>query len=382
MSNPQGRIGLLATISTAVAALICVSVGLLVFDPSATGADALRTGGLAAGSVVALYALWLNDRRRRVDEQRQQLDNQRNDLETQRYQLERERQQLEDRKTDQEHSRAADERFARSVEILGNEADQVRVGAMHALAGLARSHREYTQTVLDVLCSYLRRPFDHPYWDLRNRDDAQTVPEHSRRERTVRQTAAKLIASLLPSTDAEQPEWYSLDVAGANLDRFDLSDRVVGSLNASGCRFRHTTSFAGTVFLSKVDLREVTFLHSINADGAVFQGTTRLCGLWGMAPASFAGTTFRGEVDLRSARFADHATFRLAVLHGQLDLRYAHFDGGVDLRVREPAPTVSLYHTEVDTSIDVHLPRSWELTEHSSPNRAYIWIAESPIGRS
>jgi hypothetical protein len=58
---------------------------------------------------VALYALWLNDRRRRTDEARHEL----------------------------ESDKAADERFARSIELLGNEADQVRVGALHALAWLA-----------------------------------------------------------------------------------------------------------------------------------------------------------------------------------------------------------------------------------------------------
>ena len=57
----------------AVVVLIGVSLALLLFDPRTTGADALRTGGLAAGSVVALYALWLNDRRRRVEEKRQEL---------------------------------------------------------------------------------------------------------------------------------------------------------------------------------------------------------------------------------------------------------------------------------------------------------------------
>ncbi len=83
--------------------------------------EALKTGGLAAGSVVALYALWLNDRRRRVDEERQD--------------LERQRQELESRRAEHDRERAADERFLRAVELLGNEADQVRVGALHALAG-------------------------------------------------------------------------------------------------------------------------------------------------------------------------------------------------------------------------------------------------------
>ncbi|MDQ4009258.1 MAG: hypothetical protein M3228_00805 [Actinomycetota bacterium] len=76
--------------------------------------------------------------------------------------MEESRHDLERRSNEQAWQRAADERFARAVELLGHDADQVRVGAVHALAGLARSRSSYVLTVLDVLCSYLRRPFDHP----------------------------------------------------------------------------------------------------------------------------------------------------------------------------------------------------------------------------
>ena len=122
--------------------------GWLLTDPATSRSDALKTGGLAGGAIVALYALWLNDRRRRVEERRQDIERQRHELESQR--------------AEQDRERVADERFAKAVELLGHAADQVRVGALHALAGLARSRPEYTQTVLDVLCSYLRRPFRTP----------------------------------------------------------------------------------------------------------------------------------------------------------------------------------------------------------------------------
>src|SRR5262245_17521840 len=120
--------------------LAAVALGLVtwwVADGGINRGEALKTGGLAAGAIVAMYALWINDRRRRVEEQRHTLESQR---------------------AEHDRERVADERFARAVELLGNEADQVRVGALHALAGLARSQERYTQIVLDVLCAYLRRP--------------------------------------------------------------------------------------------------------------------------------------------------------------------------------------------------------------------------------
>jgi hypothetical protein len=125
---------LLVTVLAAVAVTVATTVVLLLVEPTAPRSEAVRTGALSGGAVVALYALWLNDRRRRVEEARHDL----------------------------EGEKIADERFARSVELLGNEADQVRVGALHSLAWLASSTPRYKQTVLDVLCAYLRRPFEHP----------------------------------------------------------------------------------------------------------------------------------------------------------------------------------------------------------------------------
>ncbi|HWM06288.1 MAG TPA: hypothetical protein VNP92_28425, partial [Actinophytocola sp.] len=181
--------------------------------------EALKTGGLAAGSIVALYALWLNDRRRQVDEDRQD--------------LERQRQELENRRAEHDRERAADERFLRAVELLGNDADQVRVGALHALAGLARSRPVYTQDVLDVLCSYLRRPFDHPRYVAARGDE----PDDSKRADAdrwlqVRLTAQRLIADLLPTVGTPSAPTYDLDLHGATLEHFDVSYRVIGQLRA------------------------------------------------------------------------------------------------------------------------------------------------------
>ncbi|MGI8308929.1 pentapeptide repeat-containing protein [Saccharopolyspora hattusasensis] len=243
---------------------------------------------------------------------------------------------------------------------------------MHALAGLARNQPEYTQTVLDVLCSYLRRPFDHPKWTIERSVDV--VTDEQQRERTVRQTAAKLVVSLLPTTSDAHPPRYDIDVAAARLDRFDLSGRVVGTFEAQACWFRHKTNFEGTVFLGKVDLGNATFLHPLRAAGAVFRGRASLQCLHGRAPIDFELVEFHGEVDMQTAKCAEHVSFRQAAFHAGLDLRHARFDGGVDLRVREPLPSVALYNTEVDTSIHAQVPEDWQLEPLTDANRARIRV--------
>ncbi|WP_460958634.1 pentapeptide repeat-containing protein [Parasphingorhabdus pacifica] len=350
---------LLLTITTAVLMLLGTSTALLIFDPRVNGADALRTGGLAAGSVIALYALWLNDRRRRTDEHRQELDRRRQELDTERYALEERKQDLEHRRSDHDRNRAADERFARSVELLGNEADQVRVGALHALAGLASTHPDYTQTVLDVLCSYLRRPFDHPKWSLPSETRLQITPEQER-ERHVRQTAQRLIADLLPTTDTDSPPIYHLDLTRAWLERFDLSDRVVGRVAAYRCRFRHTTNFNRAEFRNSVHLRDSVFLGRIRSDHALYHELVQLRGIRSFEPCGFDGARFRGDADLKHCDFTDRVFLREVTFGGSLDLRHARFHSGVELSVHGEAPAVLLDDARIDPGASSsEIPEGW-----------------------
>jgi len=79
-----------------------------------------QSGALVAGLAGGAITLWLNDHRRRHNQQ----------------------------ELAQERDRIEEERFARAVELLGHDRAAVRVGAMHALAGLATAAPPRTQTVV------------------------------------------------------------------------------------------------------------------------------------------------------------------------------------------------------------------------------------------
>lgn len=217
---------LVATMLLAFGALAAVTGWLL---PITDRADALKTGGLAAGSVVALYALWLNDRRRQVDEKRQLLEDA--------------RQRLESDRAAHERERAADDRFLRAVELLGHETDQARVGALHALAGLARNRPSYTQDVLDVICSYLRRSFEHPEYAEARGETTDVTLENADRYRVVRMTAQRLLADLLPKVGTPDAPAYDLDLTGATLEYCDLSYRVMGQVRLRAMKLYQSNSF-------------------------------------------------------------------------------------------------------------------------------------------
>ncbi|WP_410595786.1 pentapeptide repeat-containing protein [Amycolatopsis sp. lyj-23] len=317
--------------------------GWLLSDPATSRSDALKTGGLAGGAVVALYALWLNDRRRRVEESRQDVERKRHELEAQR--------------AEQDRERVADERFAKSVELLGHAADQVRVGALHALAGLARSRPDYTQTVLDVLCSYLRRPFSRT---------SDPDPDEER-ELTVRLTAQRLITELLPARDAPGPA-YDLDLTGARLQYLDLSGKLIGGLllryaslhsstHLSGCRF------TGQVYFTAAGTESGRQVGYFRCRGSVFEDRAWFSGTEFAEAADFTDTTFGGPANFKDAKFAGDVEFTGAHVRDSLDLRRARFGGQTDLRFASLPESVSLYNTLVRTEKEVRLPAAWDLEE-------------------
>jgi hypothetical protein len=250
----------------AIVVTALTTVTLLLVEPGLSKAEAIKTGGLAGGAVVALYALWLNDRRRRTDEARHEL----------------------------ESDKAADERFARSIELLGNEADQVRVGALHALAWLAEVTPRYKQTVLDVFCAYLRRPFTHPsYSQCPDNPDQVTLgdPLEADRERQVRRTAQRLIRNLLPCGQNPDQRIYHLDLTGASLEYFRLEEGArIGRLTARQARFYGITRFSEMHISNRTLFTRATFLGRVDLSGTQFVGGI-----------SFQETIFHDEVAFKGA---------------------------------------------------------------------------------
>jgi hypothetical protein len=265
-----------ATVFTALTGLLAVMWWIKHTEPTVSRIDVLKAGGIAATAIVALYALWLNDRRRRIEEDRR-------DIEAQRREIEHDRQQLETRKANHEQQKVGNEQFARAVELLGHVADQVRVGALHALHSQAAAEPARIQTVLDVLCAYLRRPFDHdrhrehegnpieeesendPIDHYMSDEDQVTNPSSRKdeyviveRERQVRLTAQRLISKTLHSSPGDR--FFDLDLTGATLENFTLDGGNVGELTLSSARVFRGFSIIDT-HIEKVNMKEARF-HS------------------------------------------------------------------------------------------------------------------------
>jgi uncharacterized protein YjbI with pentapeptide repeats len=222
---------LLVALGTAVAVFTLTTDWLMTVDAGRTShSDDVRTGGIAAAAVLALYGLWLNDRRRRTDEDRGET----------------------------ERERTAGERFARAIELLGNADEAVKLGALHSLAMLGRGWPDLVQPVLDVLCAYLRMPF--------RRDDPT-----GDRLRQVRMTAQRLIQDMLSISPADD---RVLDLSGAVLHDFSLRSVTVQTLVAEGSIGVGRTTFDGLRVTGKCDLAHAWFEGPVGAVGATFDTLT------------------------------------------------------------------------------------------------------------
>ncbi|WSW11565.1 hypothetical protein OG277_00085 [Streptomyces phaeochromogenes] len=71
------------------------------------------------------------------------------------------RQRVDEAGAHREATRLHTERFSQAVDKLGSDSPAVRLGGIHALAGLADDAPDHNlrQTCIDVLCAYLRLPF-------------------------------------------------------------------------------------------------------------------------------------------------------------------------------------------------------------------------------
>jgi hypothetical protein len=214
------------------------------------------------------------------------------------------------------------------VEMLGHETDQVRVGALHALAGVARARPSYTQDVLDVICSYLRRPFEHPEYATARGDAEGTFDlAESDRWRVVRLTAQRLLADLLPEVGTADAPAYNLDLTGATLEYCDLSYRVIGRLTARAMKLYQSNSFhhceiRGPAWFTESRSWGNVWLHHMEFHDRAWFSKVRF-----HSPVSFEETVFNRKTKFENASFTSRTSFENAVFAETADFTHTEFTG-------------------------------------------------------
>ncbi|MFF2236508.1 pentapeptide repeat-containing protein [Streptomyces anulatus] len=258
------------------------------------------------------------------------------------------RQRVDEAGAHREATRLHTERFSQAVDKLGSDSPAVRLGGVHALAGLADDAPDNSlrQTCIDVLCAYLQLPFT---------PDPGTDPAHQEEHhrylafRKVRHTILRLIGDHYRRPKGTHRSWQGcdLDLTGVIIDGdmdFRSAEFSGGTVNFRGAEFsggdvnfRDATFSGSNVSFGNARFSgsDVSFGNARFSGSAVYFGFATFSG----SDVSFDSATFSGgAVDFGEARFSgsdvyfEYATFS----DGVVNFRDATFsDGAVSFGAAE-----------------------------------------------
>ncbi len=239
--------------------------------------------------------------------------------------------------------------YAKAVEEIGSSQPAVRFGGMYALERLAQENPEQRQTIVNVLCAYLRMPFEPPVQVLEGLEtdrlaDKFRADAHELQVRRVAQQilcgharTGRVIENTTFARDGKATFWpeLNLDLTGAWLVDWDMATATVQAAVFDRCTFAGTATFGGA------HLRHASF------DAAVFERRVRFSETVFVDRASFRGARFKSDADFYGASFESEANFCRAVFARQANFDEAQFDapalfgrskrsGPVVIRRREP----------------------------------------------
>ncbi|MET9311007.1 pentapeptide repeat-containing protein [Kribbella sp. NPDC003505] len=230
-------------------------------------------------------------------------------------------------------------RYQDAADLIGHEQAAVRLAGIYAMARLADDWEEQRQQCIDVLCAYLRLPYEPDTSEPRpqasvKRRRAQVVAagkgaRHGERE--VRHTVIRLINQhLQPERDTPPkppPGWHRhyFDFTGSVFDGGDFGG---AEFSGSSVSFRGARFSGGTV-----NFGDAAFIGgNIDFGGAeFFDGTVNFSGAWfAGAKVDFGGAGFSGGTVNFAARFADGTVDFVGARFagGTVDFGYAEFSGG------------------------------------------------------
>ncbi len=245
------------------------------------------------------------------------------------------RQRVAETATAHDRTRVLNERFTTIAAQLGDDQPAVRLAGVHAMAGLADDWEENRQTCINVLCAYLRMPYEPDPGD-----EAATAERLAfRASREVRRTVIGVIAAHLSNDAAVSWQGLNFDFTGVVFDGGSFDDATFsgpsrvsfrdatfsgGRVSFVGATFSgDTVSFRGATFSGgRLIFRDATFSgRRVSFDVATFSGGT----------VNFDGATFsNGRVSFDAATFSGGtvsfvgATFS----NGRVSFDAATFSGG------------------------------------------------------
>jgi hypothetical protein len=311
-----GAAGVLLVVVVTVS-ILWVTLANSSVDPTRAAAqiEVLRIGlsiGLGGGGLFALYLAWRRQKSTEIglhQKDRDQAHQERVAAVNEAHQ----EQVASDTRTDATARRITD-LYTKAVEQLGSDKPFVRLGGLYALERLAQDNISQRQTIVNVLCAYLRMPYTPPSDSPTDNTESigQQESEARAQERHVRLAAQRVIADhLRPGVSADSTGSYwedvTLDLTGASLIDFDMK----------GCKLNFAT-FMSARFTGFTNFSEARFVQDVNFALAEFDGSSIF------RDARFEKAAYFGS------RFLGNTYFNSANFDGPTYFSYAYFGQSVD----------------------------------------------------
>ena len=245
------------------------------------------------------------------------------------------------------------DRYLKAVELLDSARSYTRLGAVHALVGLADEYlaneslsaeEKHTegQRIVDVLCAYIRSPFELAF---RYDELSQNKPSQHGVYGDNHQDFYMHRAELLAEAKVRQ---QALQEIHRRLHHFPQGDRrnyVEGSW--SGFEY----DFSNSVFFYPVDMKDSWYQNSVDFSGCTYYASAEFNGSTYERSAYFVDSTYYdwvffnnstycGEAQWSGSTYHDSARFSWSVCYGEVSFHDSVYGGSVFF-------DQSLYYDEV-----------------------------------
>jgi len=234
------------------------------------------------------------------------------------------------------------ERFLKAVELLSSVHSYTRLGAVHALVALAdeyltdqalqaeEKHAE-GQRIVDVLCAYIRSPFELAF---RYDELSQNKPSPHGVYGDNHQDFYMHKAELLAEAKVRQ---QALQEIHRRLRHFPQGDRrsyVEGSWSGfeydfSNSVFFYPVDMKDSWYQNSVDFSRCTYYASAEFNGSTYERSAYFCDSTYYDWVFFNNSTYCGEAQWSGSTYHDSARFNWSVYYGEVSFHDSVYGGSV-----------------------------------------------------
>lgn len=277
---------------------------------------------------------------------------------------------------------------ASAGEQLGSEKAAVRLNGLYQLERLGQNHPEHRQTVVNVICAYLRMPFPAPPTAAASNRPIEPSPENSNvstylhEETQVRLTAQTILADhLKPGAGKADGNrfWKNIDLnlTGATLINFDISQSEIESCRFEFAQFYGPARFRQAKFRGPAGFSDTKFSGQAWFNGAEFYKLVEFSSSEFMGMASFDRAYFKGETGFGFCCFHEIAGFSEAYFQDATWFGDAEFQGRVSLNGARRAVDENIKNDVWPTGWTTLAPESEDGIPPGDDSGGWVHLAQS-----